>query len=126
MTYLFVTIALPVLNAVLLQEQVWGELALVNLLIVGVLYALERGWGFRFETRKTIAYERIDMIRPENWALLLADLRQRTGLPIQRIEIGKLNFLRDWAEITIYYDARQIDTAQVRVTTNGDVFAETE
>lgn len=58
------------------------------------------------------------MIRPENWAALLVDLRQRTGLPIKRIEIGKLNFLRDSAEINIYYDGRALDTDQVKVTTN--------
>lgn len=118
MTYLFIVIALPVLNAMLLGEQLYAELAVANLATIGVLYGLERGWGFRYETRKTIDYERIEMIRPENWALLLADLQQRTGLPIQRIEIGKLNFLRDSAEIHIYYDGNALDTTQVRLTAN--------
>ncbi|MBN1313127.1 MAG: DUF4956 domain-containing protein [Anaerolineae bacterium] len=118
MTYLFIVIALPVLNAVLLNGQFYGELAVANLATMGVLYVLERGWGFRYETRKTITYERIEMIRPENWALLLADLQQRTGLPIKRIEIGKLNFLRDSAEIHIYYDGNTLNNAQVKLTSN--------
>jgi hypothetical protein len=114
MTYLFIVIALPVLNAVLLDGQYFAELAVSNIAIIGVLYVLERGWGFKYETRKTIYYERIDMIRPENWPLLLEDLQRRTGLPIQRIEIGKLNFLRDSAVIHIYYDASMLDSDQVR------------
>jgi hypothetical protein len=119
MTYLFVLIALPVLNSIMLREGYYEEFAVANLATIGVLYVLEHEWGFRYEARKTITYERIDMIRPENWSLLLEDLQQRTGLPIQRIEIGKLNFLRDTAEITIYYDPKMLDTARVRLTSNS-------
>jgi len=125
MTYLFIVIALPVLNAVLLDGQYYAELAVSNLAIIGVLFVLERGWGFKYETRKTINYERIDMIRPENWPFLLEDLQQRTGLPIQRIEIGKLNFLRDSAVIHIYYDASQLDSELVRfIDRDDDVYAD--
>lgn len=107
MTYLFVLIALPVLNSILLAGDAFEEFAVVNLATVGVLYVLEKEWGFHYESRKTITYERIEMIRPENWSLLVADLRERTGLPIQRVEIGRLNFLRDTAELVIYYDDPQ-------------------
>ncbi len=120
MTYLFIVTALPVLNAILLDGQQFAELAVTNLVVIGVLYVLERGWGFKYETRKTINYERIDMIRPENWPLLLEDLQQRTGLPIHRIEIGKLNFLRDSAVIHIYYDSSLLDSDQVRFTANDN------
>ena len=118
MTYLFVLIALPVLNSILLEKEGYEEFVVVNLATMGVLYVLEREWGFRYEVRKIVTYERIDMIRPENWTALLNDLRERTGLPIQRIEIGKLNFLRDTAEIIIYYNARALNTTQVAFTTN--------
>lgn len=118
MTYLFVLIALPVLNSILLEEQCYEEFAVANLAILIVLYVLETGWGFQYEARKTVIYERIDMIRPENWSLLIEDLQERTGLPIRRIEIGQLNFLRDTAEITVYYDAHALDTAQVKLINN--------
>jgi hypothetical protein len=121
MTYLFVLIALSVLNSILLRGQDYAEFAAVNILSIGILYALENGWGFHYETHKNVIYERIDMIRPENWSLLLDDLRQRTGLPINRVEIGRLDFLRDTAEIKIYYDARAIKTGEVSFATNGDV-----
>lgn len=115
MTYLFVLIALPVLNSILLTEQSYSEFAVANIATLGMLFVLERDWGFVYETRKTIVYERIDLIRPENWTMLMADLKERTGLPIKRIEIGALNFLRDTADLTIVCDARGIDSPLVSI-----------
>lgn len=113
MTYLFILSALPVLNSILLSANVYDEFVLVNVSIVIVLFILEKGWGFQYETRKTITYERIELIRPENWHLLIADLKERTGLPIKRVQIGRLNFLRDTAQITIYYDDHVIDASSL-------------
>lgn len=114
MTYLFVLIALAVVNSLLLQAQAFAEFAVVNIAIITLLYLLEKGWGFRYEIRKSITYDRIDLVRAENWPELMNDLKQRTGLPINRIEIGDLNFLRDSAHITIYCDASAIRTSDVR------------
>ncbi|MBL8130363.1 MAG: DUF4956 domain-containing protein [Anaerolineae bacterium] len=113
MTYLFVLTALPVMNSILLPAAAYEEFALVNIAVVTVLFVLEKGWGFSFDVRKTIVYERIELTRPENWSLLLADLQERTGLPIKRVEIGELNFLRDTAQITIYFDARAVNPTSV-------------
>jgi hypothetical protein len=126
MTYLFIIIALPVLNALLLAGGSYAELAVADLATVGVLYTLERGWGFKYENRKSITYERIDMIRPQNWALLLADLRQRTGLPITRIEIGRLNFLRDTADILVYYDGGMPESVQVKLPSDQPVLIDND
>lgn len=117
MTYLFVLIALPVLNSILLTEQSYAEFAVANLATIGVLFVLEREWGFAYETRKVVIYERIEMIRPEHWTMLLADLKERTGLPIKRIEIGRINFLRDTAELILICERPQ-ETAIVTYTSS--------
>lgn len=104
MTYLFIVIALPVMNSVLMAGNEWLILILVNFIIVAVLYTLEQEWGFHYETSKSIRYERIELIKPEKHELLLADLRERTGLPIKQVKIGRINFLNDTAEIKIFYD----------------------
>jgi len=115
MTYLFVLIALAVVNALVLQEQGYAAFALINVSLAVLLYVLERGWGFHYEVRKVVTYERIDLIHMERWGELMDDLRERTGLPIKRIEIGNLNFLRDSARITIYCDADAIQNSQVKL-----------
>jgi len=103
MTYLFVIIALPVMNSILISENGLEQLLIANLLTILVLYAIEQGWGFQFVSRKRIIYEKIELIQPENHQLLLDDLRQRTGLPITRYEIGSINLLRDTVKIDVFY-----------------------
>ena len=82
-----------------------AEMALINGTLVGVTFVLERLWLLKHETRKTIVYERIDLIRPEQYQELKNDLEERTGLKINRVEVGKINFLDDTAQIRIYYFA---------------------
>ena len=104
MTYLFVVIALPVMNSLVMRENEWAVLLAVNAVVVAVLFVLEREWGFHYESSQSIRYDRIDLIKLEQRALLLEDLRLRTGLPIKRVEVGRLNFLNDTAELRIFYD----------------------
>jgi hypothetical protein len=104
MTYLFVVIALPVMNSVLMKGGDWITLLAVNAMVAAVLCVLEREWGFHYESSQSVRYDRIELITPDRRADLLADLRQRTGLPIKRVEIGRLNFLNDTAEMRIFYD----------------------
>jgi len=113
MTYLFIIIALPVMNSILMSNGDVLKLLAANGMIVALLYVLEKEWGFHFESSKKITYEKIDLITPANQDYLLADLRQRTGLPIKRVEIGRLNFLRDTAELKIFYDEPQPATPAI-------------
>ncbi len=102
MTYLFVLIALPVINAVLTPSGAFGQLLLANGFVVALLHILEQGWGFTFQARNRVTYERLDLIVPERRAELLADLRQRTGLPVQRVEVGRIDLLHDTAELIVF------------------------
>jgi len=104
MTYLFILIALPVMNSVLMSERDWASLAATNGIIVVVLFVLEQGWGFRYEGFKQVKYDRIDMLRPEKHVLLLEDLRHRTGLPLTRFEIGRINLVDDTVSLYVYFD----------------------
>lgn len=108
MTYLFIVIALPVMNSVLMRDNAWLTLLAADAAIVAVLYVLEREWGFHYERAKSIRYDRVELITPERHGLLLEDLSQRTGLPINRVEIGSLDLLNDTANITIYYDEPKV------------------
>jgi hypothetical protein len=104
MTYLFVITALPVMNSAGLQSEIWLELVIANLFVLIILFILEREWGFHYEASKKILYEKIELIKPQNRHELISDLEERTGLIIKRVVVGKVNFLRDTAEIKIYYD----------------------
>ena len=103
MTYLFMVIAVGVLNSLAGKKVSFAELMLVNGSIVLATFLLEKVFLLKHESRKSITYEKIENIKPENQALLLADLKERTGLKIHRVQIGKVDFLRDSAQIRIFY-----------------------
>jgi len=103
-TYLFIIVALPVMNSTGAGGAAWPQLIVANLAILAIMLVLEKEWGFHYEASKRIVYEKIDLIRPDRRAELYADLAQRTGLKIKRVTIGKVDFLRDIADLKIYYD----------------------
>jgi hypothetical protein len=105
MTYLFMVIGVSVINALASNDLSISEVGVINLSIILLTFLLENIWLMKHETRKTINYERIDLIKPENYELLKADLEKRTGLSINRVEVGKIDFLNDTAMVRIFYYA---------------------
>lgn len=105
MTYLFVVIGISVINAITDEKLSIFEVVMVNTIIVLVTYVLERVWLARQDISKAISYEKIELIKPEKYPELLADLKERTGLDIHKVEIGDIDFLRDVAKIRIFFKA---------------------
>lgn len=114
MTYLFILMALPVINVIFISENMILEAIIANLAILAVFFVIERALGFRYEAKKTVTYEKIELIKPENYEALLTDLRDRTGLSINRCEVGKIDFLHDVAEVKIYYQADETGSQRLR------------
>lgn len=103
MTYLFVVIGLSVINALSNETISYAELLTTNLLVLLIAYSLEKVWLLQHKATKTIIYEKIELIKPEKRKELIQDLEDRTGLKIDKVEIGRVDFLRDTARIRIYY-----------------------
>ena len=115
MTYLFLIIGLSVVNALASNKLSIAEMAIINSIMVILTYTLEFVWLMKHETRKTITYERIDLIKPENAEEMKRDLEKRTGLNLNRIEIGKIDFLNDTAQVRIYYYAEEQEYSDYHV-----------
>lgn len=103
MTYLFLVIGLSVINALSNRKVSYAELAFTNVALIVMTYLLEKVFLLKHESRKAIMYENIDLIRPEKREELKKDLEKRTGLVINRVEVGRLDYLRDMARVIIYY-----------------------
>ena len=103
MTYLFIVITIGVINALSSTEVSHAALLFTNITLVVLTYFLERYWQKNLLLRMNIEYEKIENIKPENREILIADLKERTGLNIQSLEFRRMNFLRDTARIRIYY-----------------------
>ena len=103
MTYLFIVIGISVVNALAANRISVAETLLINATVVGMTYGLEYLWLLKHETRKTLIYERIDLIVPDRSEEMHADLETRTGHKINRFDIGRIDFLNDTAQVRIYY-----------------------
>lgn len=103
MTYLFLVIGISVVNSLASKQISVAEMGVINFTVVAITYGLEYLWLVKHETRKTIVYEKIDLIVPDKHEEMLADLQKRTGLQINRFEVGKINFLDDTAQVRIYF-----------------------
>lgn len=101
MTYMFLVIAMGLITA--LSKGSWLELSFINGIILIFTFALETTILMKKEVSKTIQYENIEMIKPEFRHELYADLENRMGIKINRIVIGKIDFLKDTAIIRVYY-----------------------
>lgn len=101
MTYLFSFIAIGLLSAV--GKGTYFETSMVNLVVIATAWLLDSNLFFKNECVKSIQYEKIENIKPENRAILMEDLRSRTGLNIHRVMVSKVDFTKDTAVVKIYF-----------------------
>ncbi len=106
MTYLFVVIGIAVVNALANKKVSFAELALTNGAILLCVYLLEK-FLIRGEGHLEVIYERIENIKIQDRNVLKEDVEKRTGLKIKRIDIVKVDFLKDTALIRVYYDKKE-------------------
>ena len=102
MTYLFVIIGISVINGLAMDVPHFTVLA-ANFLFIIIIWALESNKILKHTSNKIVLYEKIALIKPERYDELLADLKERTGLAITKVEIGHIDFLRDVAYVKVYY-----------------------
>jgi hypothetical protein len=100
MTYLFIVIAMGLIAAVKLENT---ELMIIDGIILVTTFILEGNILLKREHSKRIRYENIELIKPENQNELISDLEKRTGLIIHKINIKKIDFLKDIASIEVFY-----------------------
>jgi hypothetical protein len=104
MTYLFIVIGISMINALSNKSVSIFEVLFTNGIIALITYLIDRLWFQTIEERKNIVYEKIELIKPENKHELINDLKERTGLPVHEVKVDKIDFLKDTAAITIYYN----------------------
>lgn len=138
MTYLFLLVALSVMNGKIgsslyflehsplpkdPERMVEVPLEPVDGLMVTMVYIIGLSLLFIFviwvaekllqrsytEGCKYVRYDNIELIRPERYDELVADLRERLGVEIERVEVGAVDFLKDMTMLRVFYrdsDAR--------------------
>jgi hypothetical protein len=110
MTYLFTIIGISVINA-LAKNVGYTQLAIVNGIFVVITWMLENKNILKHVSNKRVVYEKIELIKPEKYDELVADLKLRTGLAITKVEVGSIDFLKDTALLNVYYKSNETNLA---------------
>lgn len=106
MTYLFIVIGISVMNALVSKLVSYAELAFTNVSLLVILWLLEKYISIKQESSIKVLYEKINNIQEQNESELIKDLELRCGKKIIRYEIIRVDFLRDVAEINLYYSPK--------------------
>ena len=108
MTYLFLCIAIGLVSAVTKIKDAPDSLEYIllggiNAIILIITFLLETKFLMKKEMAKLIVYENIELIQSDKKEEMMADIRTRTGINLHRFSIQKIDFLKDAAQIKIYY-----------------------
>jgi hypothetical protein len=107
MGYFFMCVALGMLNSLATIKDGFMLLLICNSVIVLLTFLLENLNFLNNENYKEIIYDRVELVKPENRDELIQDLTSRTGLPIHKVDIISLNYLKDTALVKAYYYAKE-------------------
>lgn len=101
MTYLFLVIAMALLAAVGTMHHL--ELIVLNGLVIALAVVLETRILLPRHGEKEVEYEKIENVHRQQQAALIADLRERTGLDVFRVDVVSVSYLRDTAMLRMHY-----------------------
>lgn len=102
MTYLFFIVCLSVVNAMSYSLSV-AEIASANLIFILTVWVCESNFLARRVACKYVKYDNIDLIVPQRYDELVADLEKRLGVSIIRVEVGSVDFLKDMSMLKVFY-----------------------
>ena len=101
MTYLFIIMTFGLINSIM--KATYAEVVILNVMIVGAVYIVDGSRFMKQQKTKTVEYNTLENIKPERQPQLIADLRERTGLDIQKIAIEHIDFEKNKAVIKVYF-----------------------
>lgn len=118
MGYFFVCVALGMLNSLANISDGFTILMVCNLVILSLTYFLERLNFINNENVKEIIYDDVRLIKPDLREELIADLTERTGLEIHKVEIVSINYLKDTVLLKAYYYSKESENSLPTVSDN--------
>ena len=101
MTYLLLFIAMGLINSTV--KGTYFESFILNGILILTAWVLDGNVIVKNEKTQTIQYEKIENVRDDKAEILKEDLKQRTGLNIHKVSVVYIDFVRDSAELKIYY-----------------------
>ena len=113
MTYLFIIVCLSVVHAMvdvtsLSEDAIFselGKLLVIDIIVMLTILFFER--KLKVTASKLVQYDRIEIIKPEKQEEMVAELEDRLGEKVNKVEVGGVDFLRDSAVLRVTYDSNK-------------------
>ena len=121
MTYLFIFITVAVINGLALNIS-YVELLVANALLLLLIFLVDGRSLLRHTSAKLVIYEKINLITPEKRVEMIADLEERLGHKVIKVEVGHVDFLRDVAFVKVFYELAPGETNSVETVTKPNQF----
>ncbi len=103
MTYLFLVIAMAVMNALAPLSMELLDVGIGNVLLWALAFVLERLLFVEHLVTKRVVYDRVELLQEGRREELIEDLGKRIGEKVERMEIGNVDLLRETAVIKVSY-----------------------
>jgi len=103
MTYLFLVITLAVINALASKEFNVSEIIFTNLMLMVTTWVMETVWMKRHLARRSIIFDRMDLILPTKNQELIQNIKERTGIDVVRYKVGQIDLSKKTVRLTIFY-----------------------
>lgn len=121
MTYLFLIITISVINSLARRDVAFAEIAFTNFAFMLTTWLMERIWMKKHLARRTIIYDRIDLLQPERQKELKEDIKNRTGIEVVKYKIGQIDLTKNSLRLTVFYDDSKIENLLTDAELNDKV-----
>lgn len=112
MGYFFLVVTLGIINS--LASLVNIEMLLVaNSVLVAMTFLLGRTLSLTHENYQVLNYDNLGLIKPMERADLLKDLTERTGYPIHKVQVVKVDYQRGIAQLRVYYFSKENESGSL-------------
>lgn len=120
MTYLFIIIGLSVLNGLTKNTLSLSEAIILNVLTIATVFVFEKLLNLRTESFKIIIYEKLELLAPGNEEALKQDVKNRTSIPVERVEVVKYNFTKNSVLLKVFYHSKKSENGSTDGMMTGD------
>jgi len=103
MTYLFLVITLSVINALASREVSISAILFTNSCLMLTTWVMETVWMKRHLSRRSLIYDRMDLIHPTKKKELIENIFERTGIVVVRFKVGQIDLSKKSVRLTIFY-----------------------
>lgn len=116
MAYLLIMIGLGFINSSGYDVIGYEEIVLLNFVITGVVFGLEKTYFSNRKNSQKIKYDKIELLKPKYLLLLKRDLSLRLGKEVIEVKTDNVNFIEGYATLKVYYG----DDYNILVADDGD------